>query len=830
MDTIIQDLRYAVRALARMRGAAVVAVLTLTLGVGTTTTVFGVVYAALLRPPPFADPDRLVMLYITRTSARSGLQRVRWSLPEIARLGSRVTALDAVGSFTVPGLAIDTRQSSTDAPSPEQLDGEVVSPSYFNVLNVTPRSGRLFLPDEDTVAGAHPVALISERLWRRRFASDPAVLSRTISVNQVALAIVGVLPERFYGLSGKAEVWVPTTMAPRVQYADYLTTRQHFINVVARVKPGISIAQANAELEALAPAIVADDGKSPGERATLSTTIWPLARARIDAGVQRSVLLLFAAAACVLLIACANVASLLLARASARRREIAIRLALGSSRWRLVRQLLTESLLLASLGGTAGAVLAMWGVKAMAMPGVVPSAGNGYAQLATFGAPAVDGTVLLFALGITVGTSVLVGLVPALRSSRPDLVTALKEDGRTTAAGRQRRPLGGLVVSEVALAVLLLSGAGLLLESFARMQRLRVNFVSDGVVSFWVNPPTSRYTDKDGPAFVERLLTRIQQMPDVELAAVNRCTPFSASCARTVLSITGPIAQAGLAPAVERHYVSADYFRTLGIPVRMGRALTDRDRPGQPPVTVINEAAARRFWPGENPIGKHVWFGVSTGFSPGQPVEVVGVVADVKYGTTDEPLGPDFYTSYLQFTYPSTLVLVKARHDPTALVALLRAAVASVDAGLPIYDVQTIDDRIANTLSRPRFNAVGLAWFAGVALLMAAAGVYGVMAYSVSTQAREIGVRLALGAGARRVLRLVLGEGARLAGIGAAIGLAGTVALARVMRSVLYGVAPADPLILGSATLIIMAVALTAAWLPAWRAARVDPMVVLRNE
>ncbi len=830
MDTVIQDLRYAIRALARMRGAAVVAILTLALGVGATTTIFSVVYAALLRPPPFADPDRLVMLYITRTTARTGLQRVRWSQPEIARLGSRVSAFDAVGSFTGAGLAIDTRQSPNDAPNPEQVDGEVVSPSYFTVLQVMPRSGRLFRPDEVTVAGAHPVALISERLWRRRFASDPAILSRTISVNQITLGIVGVLPERFYGVSGKAEVWIPTTVAPQATYADYLTTRQHFINLVARLKPGVEVARANAELEAIAPTVVAEDGKSPGERATLSTAIWPLARARIDAGVQRSVFLLLAAAACLLLITCVNVASLLLARAGARRREIAIRLAMGSDRWRLVRQLLTESLVLAAIGGAAGTVLAIWGVSVIAMPGVVPSAGNGYAQVATFGAPTVDGTVLLFALGITVGTSVLFGLVPALRTSRPDLVTALKEDGRTTAGGRQRRTLGALVVSEVALAVLLLSGAGLLLESFAQMQRLRVNFAPDGILSFWVNPPVTGYTDKDGPAFVERLLTRIQQMPDVELAAVNRCTPFSASCARTVVSTTGPITQAGLAPVVERHYVSADYFRTLGIAVRKGRALTDHDRPGRPPVTVINEAAARRFWPGEDPIGKRVWFGLSTGFSPGQPVEIVGVVADVKYGTMDEPLGPDFYTSYLQFTYPSTLVLVKARHDPAALVPALRAAVASVDAGMPIYDVQTIDDRIAGALSRPRFNAVGLALFAGVALLMAAVGVYGVMAYSVSTQMREIGVRLALGAGARRVLGLVLGEGARLAGLGAAIGLAGAVALTRLMRSVLYGVAPTDPVIFASATAIIMVVALTAAFLPARRAAGVDPMIVLRSE
>ena len=829
MDSFFQDLRYAARTLGRARGMAVVAVLTLALGIGATTTVFSVVYAALLRPLPFAEPDRLVILYTTRTTARGGVQRLRWSPAELRALGSRLSTLDAVGAVTGPGVAIDSRPAASGEFAPERVDAEFVSPGYFAVLEVSPRIGRLFNGDEDSVAGAHPVALISTRLWRRRFAADPSVLTQSLIVNQVAHTILGVMPEGFGGVGGQADVWIPTTMAPRLYYADYLTTPQHFINLIGRLKPNASVDRASTELEALAPQIVVDDGKSPGEAAAWSATIRPLADAHIDAGVRRSVLLVLAAAACLLLIACVNVASLLLSRAGSRRREIAVRLAMGCGRGRLVRQLLTESLLLAAIGGTFGVVAAAWGVSVAAAPGVIPSATNGYQQYASAGPPALDRAVLLFTLAVTIGTSVICGLVPALAASRPDLVPALKEDNRTSSGG-SHRTLAGLVVAEIALAVLLVAGAGLLLKSFARLDGQRGGFSTDRVVSFWINPPAFRYQTSDGPALVERVLTRLQRSPDVEYAAVNRCTPFSASCARTIISITGPITDPAHAPGVERHYVSADYFRAVGIAVRMGRVITDGDRAGQPAVTVINETAARRFWPGENPIGKRVWFGPTTGFTPNQPIEVVGVVDDVKYGSVDESIVPDFYTSYLQFTYPSTLVVVKTRREPEAVLPQLRTAVASVESGMPIYDVMTLDERIAANLARPRFNAGMLALFAGAALLLAAVGVYGVVAYSVSSRQRDLGVRIALGASARHVLGMVLSEAARLAVFGAAIGIAGAVALTRLIQSLLFGVGAADPAIFAAAAGILVLVAVGAAFFPARRASVVDPMIVLRSE
>jgi len=349
-------------------------------------------------------------------------------------------------------------------------------------------------------------------------------------------------------------------------------------------------------------------------------------------------------------------------------------------------------------------------------------------------------------------------------------------------------------------------------------------------VTFWVNPPASRYTPGDGPAIVERLLTRVQQVPGVLSATVNRCAPLSSNCARTTIFFPGRENDSA-PPTVGRHYVSADYFQTLGIPLRDGRALTNRDRAGGRPVAVINEAAAQRFWPDENPIGKRVWFGSGTGFTdPTNPVEVVGVVGDVKYGALDEPRGPDFYTSYLQFTYPDTMMVVRIAGTPASIVGSLRRAVASVDPGLPIYDVQTLDDRIAQTLSRPRFNASVVTLFAAAALLLAAGGVYAVMAYSVSSRMHEIGIRLALGADATRVLRLVLGEGARLAGLGAAVGIAAAIVIARLMRSVLFGIADSDPVVMSSTVMIMFAVAIAAALVPARRASAIDPVAVLRRE
>jgi predicted permease len=825
MDTFARDLRYAVRTLLRMRGVAVVAILTLALGIGATTTMFSVVSALLLRPPPFVDPDRLVILFNTSVTPRDGLQQLRWSMSNITELEQVATSFDSVGSFSGPLLTLSGRGE------PEHVNGETVSRGYFQALRVNPIAGRIFSADEGSATGAQPVAVISTRLWRRKFGGEPGVLGSPMTVNDVPLTIIGILPEGFRGLSGKAELWIPPPMAARLYYSEYLTTPQNFISAVARLKDGLSLQQASAEMAAIG-ARFTGNGLAPD-------TVWgaaavPLQDARVDPILRQSALVLLAAAACVLLIACVNVASLLLARARVRRREIAVHLAIGSGQRRLVQQLLTEGLVMAAIAGVCGTLLAWWGVGVFARtaPDVIASGRNNYAALGTLGKPAIDLSVLVFALAVALGTTVVFALAPALAASRSELATALKADDR--GGGRSGRALSILVVTEVALACLLLSGSGLLIESFARIQSRRTGFVSNEVLTFWVRPPGSRYPPASGPATVDRLLARIQAMPGVESAAVNRCTPFS-GCSRSIVFLPGQSADRANAPGVGRHYISADYFRALGIPVLAGRVLTPADRAGSPPVAVVNESGARRFWPGENPIGKRVWFGTTTGpFSdPAHAVEVVGVVGDVKYEGVDQPDRPDradFYTSYLQFAFPDTMVIVKTRGAATSMLPAMRAAVASVDPALPIYDAMTLDERIGAAVARPRFNAALLTAFASAALLLAAIGVYGVLSYSVSSRMHEIGVRLALGADAARVMRLVLGEGLRLAVAGAVMGLVAAAAIARLLQGLLLGVAEPDLRVFAAAGAMMLIVAGAAALVPARRASAVDPIVVLRVE
>jgi predicted permease len=802
-------------------GFSGVAIVTLALGIGATTTMFAVVYAALWRPVPFADPDALVILYTTRTTPRDGVVRLRWSRPVIEELQG-TASFEAVASFTRATVAI---AGGRDAP--EQIDAEIVSPPYFRTLRVAPGLGRAFLEEEDSAPGAHPVAVVSDRLWRRRFGADPLLLGSAIRINDIPLTVVGIMPPGFSGLSAKADLWIPPAMAPLVTYADYLTTPQHFISVVARLRPGISAARATAELDATRVRFA--DPVAPPD-AQWSAVAIPARDARVDPTVRRSALMLLGAAACVLLIACVNVAALMLARGRARRREIAIRLAIGSGRRQVIQQLFAEAALLAAVAGVGGVLLAAWSVDvlAQALPATIATFVNDYGAVGSFAGPRLDGRALAFAVAITAATTIVFALAPALEASRQDLAAVLKQDDR---AGTRGKALPALVVSEIALAVLLLSAAALLIDSFARIAGRRDGFDADRVITFWIRPPTSRYAPADGPAIVERMLTRIEQTPGVDAAAVNRATPFMGG-SRSVVHFANRPTDPGGAPPVGRHYVSANYFRTLGVPIVSGRALTSADGAGRPAVAVVNESGARRFWPGENPIGKRVWFGTTTGpFSDqAHAVEIVGVAGDVKYDGMDDAIGADFYTSYLQFAYPDTMVMVKARADAAALVPALRAAVASVDAAVPIYDVMTLDDRVGTALARPRFNAAVAGGFAAAALLLAALGVYGVLSYSVSLRMREIGVRVALGADARRVVQLVVGDGMRLAIGGAVIGVAAAVAAARLMRGLLAGVAPTDPLIVSAGAIVMLFVAALAAWLPARRASAVDPVTVLRAE
>jgi predicted permease len=827
-ESLLRDMRGALRAAAAARGVTALAVLTLALGIGATTTMFSVVDAALLRPVPFARADRLAMLYVTRTNPRDGTVRLRWSRPIIGTL-ERTLSKAPESSFatiaSVSGANITIAGGDGDA---EQIEGELVSPAYFRTLGIAPVFGRLFRDDEDTAPNQAPVAMLGDTVWHQRFHSDPGIVGKTVRINDTPLIIVGVLPPGFAGVTGRSTIWIPRAMAPLLTYADYLTTPQHFISVVARLRDAATFAAANAELAARAPEL-ADERVAPD-------TVWgaaaiPIGEARIDSAVRRSVLLLLTAAVCVLAIGCLNVACLLLARGRARRHEFAVRLALGAGRGRLVRLLLTEGFVLALCAGVVGTLVSLWTVDVLARtaPGIAPSMRNDYAAVGAFAVPKLDLRVLLFAFAATLATTLCCSLAPALHAAWANVGDDLKADER---GGRQYAVFSVAVVFEVAIAVLLVTSAGLLIESASRINGRRVGFTADNVLTFWIRPPSSRYPPQSGPAILDRILTRIERVPGVEAAAVNRCVPFT-GCSRTVAFFPDRAA-IGMPPMVGRHYTSPDYFRALGIPLVAGRSLSDDDRPGRPPVAVVNETGARRFWPGENPLGKRVWFGTTTGpFSdPAHAVEIVGVVGDVKYEGVEQvdPNRADFYTSFRQFAYPDSMVVVKARGATSTLLPSLRAAIAEVDTSTPIFDVQSLDERIDGATARPRFNATIVAAFAGTALLLAAIGVYGILSYAVSARMRELGIRLALGADPRRLLTVVLTQGVRVAVVGGLCGIAGTFAVARLMQSLLVDVAATDVKTLAAAFAATVAAAAVAAFVPARRAAAVDPLTVLRHE
>jgi predicted permease len=820
MSTLAHELRHAVRALARMRGTSLLSVATLAFGIAAATTTFSAVYAALFRAVPFAEADRLLYLHTVRQTARDGTVLLRWSPAKADALRQAATSFEAMATYTRSSIALGVDGEA------EQVDGEIIASAYFDVVKVAPALGRAFTAEEEEPG--HAVAIIGDGLWKRRFAADPRVEGRRLLLNGVPHQIVGVMPPGFDGISGQAKLWFPRGMAPGLTYREYLTTPQHFMNLVARLKPGVTLAQANAELAALGPNLpnVTEPDAPPAQ---WSATAIPIDRARVDRAQRRSLMLLLAGAGCVLLVTCANVAMLLLARARSRRGEMAIRLALGASRGRLVRQLLTESALLAGAGGVLGVLFASWGIAWLrtASPAVLPSPQNNYGQISGFATPAIDGVVLLFVVALAAVTTLCFGAAPALSASGSDPADALAVSSRGVAGRGRGRALSALVVSQIAVAVLLLSGSILLVTTVSNLQAASAGFDASAL-TFWVNAPASRYADEEGPRVVERMLERIRRVPGVTSAAVNRCTPYGASCARTVLYFPGrTVAEQPNPPVVGRHYVSSEYFRALGVPLRRGRLLTDEDREGRPFVTVINETAARRFWPDEDPIGKRVWFG-SAFTDPARPVEVVGVVADVKYWPPNEPIGPDFYTSYLQFTYPSSMYIVKAADLPSVIPGI-RTAVADVDSTMPMYEVQLVKERVAEAVARPRFTASVTAIFAIAAAALAAMGVFGVMAYSVSMRREELALRLALGATPRRLREGIVLHAAGLAGLGSAAGLLAGYWLLRSLEGFVYGVSTTDPLVLGLAVLSMGAIALLAALVPAWRASATDPMLVLRR-
>ncbi|HEX7121019.1 MAG TPA: ABC transporter permease [Gemmatimonadaceae bacterium] len=820
------------RPLVRARGLSITVIATLALGVAALGITFGIVNAAVFRQPPFPDADRLAMLYLERNPRGEAPRRERWSFARFERLREQQQSFEVVASYSPTSLTISGDQEA------ELIQGERVSASYFQVLRASPVYGRLFTEIEDDPTRPTPVAILAHALWNRRWGGDSAILGRTIRLNGVPLTVIGVMPPGFAGLSGRSEVWVPRTVSPQLTYAEYLTTNQNFISAVGRLRPGASLTAAQSELALLGASInreLPSDPDYPDERVIANATT--LNEARTTPTVRRSLFVLLGAVAVLHLLACVNVTNLLLGRAATRRHESAVRIALGSSPWRLFRSLLADGLVLTGTGAAAGVSLTWLGSGFIAPPANAWAARNFYGSVAPFDAPAFGVTELAFVTGVAIVTALLVAIPPALSAFRVQLAHGIRAASRGISGGalalRRFSPRGVLVGLEAALAMLLVVTAGLLIDSFERMRRVELGVRLENVLTFWVIPSEARVPPATAPAFVTKLLEAASRVPGVVSASVDGGAPLAGS-ASSVLFIEGRTPPPpGQAPPVSRHYVGPDHFATLDIPLRRGRVFTSSDVAGAPRVAIISETAARRFFPNEDPLGRRIWFGSGGSVSAETSAEIVGIVGDVVYNPLDRrPNLASVYTPYAQFTYAMRMVFVRTNQgtDPLVLVPALRQAVASVDPDLALQEVQPLTEIVSASWARNRFDAFLFGGFGVAALLLAASGIFAVLSYAVTNRTREFGVRIALGASSRRLQWDVLREGLSWPIAGLALGLFAALGATRVLQFSLYETSPQEPhVLIGTATLLLI-VAAAACLVPSWRATRVDAMEALRAE
>lgn len=808
MDTLAQDVRYAVRRLVKSPGFSLIAILTLALGIGANSAIFSVVNAVLLRSLPYAAPDRLVMLF----NVRGDNPRFPVSAPNYldfqgqTQLFTGAAAYDEGREYNLVGIG-----------DPMRLKGAEVSAEFFDVLGVRPALGRGFRAEENE-PGAGPVVVLSHAAWQQYFGSDPGAIGRTVSLDGVTRTVVGVMPAGF-DFPREATLWTPLEYdAP---FRDDSNRGSHYLGVIARLRPGVTAEHANAEMHLLGTRLAAE--YPPLAKSSAAAVSM---REVMVGEIRPALLMLLGAVGLVLLIACANVANLLLARAAAREGELAVRTALGAGRGRLVRQLLTESMILALSGGVVGLLLAYWGTKALMVlrPREIP-------QLDAVG---LDGAVIAFTLGVAVVTGILFGLVPALQVARTDLSTSIREGSRGSLSGRAAgRVRGALVVAEMALAVLLLAGAGLLIRSFVELVSVDPGFRPEGVLSVNVSLPNTSYPDDAAVRqFHSRLQARLRALPGVTSAGAVFALPLAGWGAKAgFYPADGEPPRPGEMPIAHANVATPGYFTAVGIPLLRGRSFTPADREGAPAALLLSESAARLIFPGEDPLGKRVALTLGSASHPdGVSGEVVGIVGDVHQAGLDTGIEPEVYVPFDQVPFSSMTLTLRTTAPPFSLAAGVRNAVREIDPNLPVNEFQTVDQVVAASVSQPRFYMLLITVFAAVALVLASIGIFGVISYSVTQRTREIGMRMALGASTRAVLVIVVGEAMRLVALGLGIGLLLTFSVARVAKGMLYGIAPSDPLTLAAVVVVLGGVALLASWLPARRATCIDPMVALRQE
>jgi putative ABC transport system permease protein len=814
MKQVWSDFRYGLRMMMKAKTFSIIAVLTLAIGIGANSAIFSVVYGVLLRPLPFKDPGRL--MYIWHTPPQTSFPGMKTFSVSPANYFDWKEQSHSFEQMAVTGY---TGLNLTGVGEPQALLGQSVSPEYFSVLGTAPMLGRTFAPDEDQTGRDH-VVVLSYRLWSSRFGADRGIVGRTISLDETPYTVIGVMPSNFR-FPEYAEFWSPLSWTP----ATRAVRGAHDLSVIARLKPGVDVHTAQAEMNTISRRL---EEAYPVDDKGWGAIVVPVQEDMVG-DVRPALLVLLGAVLLVLLIACANVANLMLAKILDRRTEIAIRGALGASRTRILQQVLAEAVLLAIFGGVLGTLLAKFGVDVIV----------GYLseQLPRAGEITLDQWVLGFTLLISVATGLITGLVPAWRLSNVNVSEALKHGGRgAETGGKHTRSI--LVVAEVALSLILLAGAGLLMRTLWKLQGVDPGFNPHGVLTARLSLPQKKFTTPQQTSlFYEQVRQRLRTIPGVESAAMVSSLPFSGGSIQPVGLEGHPAVAMADQPEVPVRHVTADYFRTMGIRVLRGREFSETDTSERPRVAVISEAMAKRFWPGQEAIGKHV----TSTFAQGGPREIVGIVGDVKMSglNVQEDL-PTLYSPVSQLDYPdprfgefgspSLSLVLRTSLAPKSLAGALANAVHQVDAGTPVLDVLTMEELMASSLSPQRFNMFLLGTFAAVALLLATIGIYSVLAYSVQRRTPEIGIRIALGAQVSDVLRLVLGEGMGLVLAGVLCGLVGALALSRFLRSLLYGVGSNDlPTFAGVAVLLSL-VALGACYLPARRAMRIDPMVALRDE